>query len=127
MRCAQRLTRVFGIDIETCSACGGAVRIIACIEDPEMIEKILTRLDAKAAEPQAATAAAMPWAAPARTVRLTGIIQRRPPGAATCAARPRWRLAGWKAREKRAGKPIAGVESERRDIYSWRLASRSDR
>jgi len=26
---AQRLKRVFGIDIETCSACGGTLRIIA--------------------------------------------------------------------------------------------------
>jgi len=26
---AQRLKRAFGIDIETCRACGGAVRIIA--------------------------------------------------------------------------------------------------
>ncbi len=32
MSWAQRLKRVFNIDIETCSACGGAVRIIACIE-----------------------------------------------------------------------------------------------
>ena len=31
MTWAQRLKRVFGIDIETCRACGGAVRIIACI------------------------------------------------------------------------------------------------
>ena len=28
---AQRLKRVFGIDIETCRACGGVMRIIACI------------------------------------------------------------------------------------------------
>jgi hypothetical protein len=28
--------------IETCPACGGAVRIIACIEGPVVIEKILT-------------------------------------------------------------------------------------
>ena len=48
MTWAQRLKRVFGIDIETCPACGGAVRIIACIEDPAVIEKILTHLDAKA-------------------------------------------------------------------------------
>ena len=48
MTWAQRLKRVFGIDIETCPACGGAVRIIACIEDPVVIEKILTHLDAKA-------------------------------------------------------------------------------
>jgi len=38
---------VFNIDIETCPACGGAVRLIACIEDFEVIEKILTHLDAK--------------------------------------------------------------------------------
>ena len=34
MTWAQRLKRVFGIDIETCPVCGGAMRIIACIEDP---------------------------------------------------------------------------------------------
>ena len=53
MTWAQRLKRVFGIDIETCPACGGAMRIIACIEDPEVIEKILAHLDAKASEPEA--------------------------------------------------------------------------
>ena len=47
MTWAQRLKRVFGIDVETCSACGGALRIIACIEDPAVIKKILTQLDAK--------------------------------------------------------------------------------
>ena len=49
---AQRLKRVFGIDIETCRACGGSVRIIASIEDPKVIEKILTHLDAQAGEPE---------------------------------------------------------------------------
>ena len=39
--------RVFGIDIETCPACGGAVRIVACIEDPDVIEKILNHLEEK--------------------------------------------------------------------------------
>jgi hypothetical protein len=33
MTWAQRLKRAFGIDIETCPACGGAVRTIASIED----------------------------------------------------------------------------------------------
>ena len=47
MTWAQLLKRVFGIDIETCRACGATVRIIACIEDPVVIEKILTRLDSK--------------------------------------------------------------------------------
>jgi hypothetical protein len=40
MTWAQRLKRVFGIDIETCPACGGAVQIIACIEDPVVFKKI---------------------------------------------------------------------------------------
>ena len=47
MTWAQRLKRVFNIDIEICQACGGAVRIIASIEDPIVIEKILTHLDKK--------------------------------------------------------------------------------
>ena len=54
MTWAQRLKRVFNIDIETCSVCGGAMRIIACIEDPVVIEKILAHLDARAAAAQAA-------------------------------------------------------------------------
>jgi hypothetical protein len=48
---AQRLKRVIGIDLETCPACGGAIRIIACVEDPDTIEQILTHLNAKGAEP----------------------------------------------------------------------------
>lgn len=47
MTWAQRLKRVFGIDIEPCPACGGALRIIACIEDPAVIKRILTHLDTK--------------------------------------------------------------------------------
>jgi len=47
MTWAQRLMRVFGIDITICSVCGGALRIISCIEDPVVIEKILTHLDKK--------------------------------------------------------------------------------
>ena len=34
MTWAQRLKRVFNIDIETCSGCGGAMKVIACIEEP---------------------------------------------------------------------------------------------
>jgi hypothetical protein len=34
MTWAQRLKRVFKIDIETCEHCGSAVKMIACIEDP---------------------------------------------------------------------------------------------
>lgn len=35
--------------IETCSACGGAVKVIASIEDPEVINQILAHLAEKAA------------------------------------------------------------------------------
>ena len=66
MTWAQRLKRVFNIDIETCRECGGAVKVaapahpcargisasvhvIACIEDPVVIEKIATHLNEKAA------------------------------------------------------------------------------
>ena len=53
MTWAQRLKRVFNIDIETCALCGGAMHIIACIEDAAVIEKILAHLDAKASEREA--------------------------------------------------------------------------
>lgn len=56
MTWAQRLKRVFKIDIETCGHCGGAVKIIACIEDPMVIEKILTHRNK-----QTASAKPTPW------------------------------------------------------------------
>ena len=34
----KRLKRVFNIDIETCGVRGGAVKVIACIDDPVVIE-----------------------------------------------------------------------------------------
>ena len=37
----QRLRRVFAIDIETCPECSGKLRIITCIEEPQLIRKIL--------------------------------------------------------------------------------------
>ena len=43
----QRLTRVFHIDIEHCGVCGGTLRVIACIETPEVIERILAHLAAR--------------------------------------------------------------------------------
>jgi hypothetical protein len=43
----QRLKRVFAIDIETCANCGGKLRVIACIEDPDVIAKILEHIRAR--------------------------------------------------------------------------------
>mgnify|MGYP001822900505 FL=1 len=45
MTWAKRLKRVFNIEIETCSECGGDVRIIASIEAPAVIKQILVHLD----------------------------------------------------------------------------------
>ena len=48
MSWAQRLKRVFNIDIEYCSVCGSSMKVIAFIEDPLVIKKILTHLRGKA-------------------------------------------------------------------------------
>ena len=50
MRSMQPLKRVFHIDIEYCGVCGGTPRVIACIETPELIERILTHLAARNTE-----------------------------------------------------------------------------
>ena len=57
MTWAKRLKRVFNIDIETCDKCGSDVRIIASIEDPAVIQKILAHLDNTA---RSAVAALLP-------------------------------------------------------------------
>ena len=44
MSWARLLKRVFDINIERCPHCGGAFRIIAAIEDPPVIAKILAHL-----------------------------------------------------------------------------------
>jgi hypothetical protein len=50
---AQRLKRVFAIDIEICRSCGGRLRVIASIEAPALIDRILEHLgrDAESADP----------------------------------------------------------------------------
>jgi hypothetical protein len=44
MTWAQRLKRVFGIEIESCEHCGGALKIIASIAEPQVIGRILEHL-----------------------------------------------------------------------------------
>src|SRR5215813_11766489 len=57
MSWARLLKRVFDIDVEHCPNCGGALKIIAAIEDPPVIIKILSHLG-------------LPTRAPARRVDL---------------------------------------------------------
>lgn len=52
MSWARLLKRVFNIDVETCLACGGKMRIIAAVEEPEVIKKILDHLGLPSTAPQ---------------------------------------------------------------------------
>ena len=53
MSWAQRLKRVFSIDVTTCAHCGGAVRIVASIEEPTAIRAILAHFEKHGALEQA--------------------------------------------------------------------------
>jgi hypothetical protein len=50
MNWARRLQRVFGIEIEQCARCGGRIKVVASIEEPELIERILTHRRERGAE-----------------------------------------------------------------------------
>lgn len=62
MTWARRLKRVFNIDVASCVRCGAAVRVIASIEEPALIERILAhvREQGKQVEP----ARGPPWTGP---------------------------------------------------------------
>jgi hypothetical protein len=45
---AERLKRVFDIDISVCPLCGGTLRVIADVTDPEAIRTILAYLKQRA-------------------------------------------------------------------------------
>ena len=51
MSWAKRLQRVLGLEINRCQRCGGTLRIVASIEQPEVIARILAHLERTA--PQA--------------------------------------------------------------------------
>jgi hypothetical protein len=52
MSWARRLKRVFAIEIEQCRRCGGRLTVIASIEEPALIERILAHLTQRACEEQ---------------------------------------------------------------------------
>ena len=53
MSWAQRLKRVFGIDVSTRVHCGGAERIVASIQEPKAIRAILAHFEKHGALDQA--------------------------------------------------------------------------
>ena len=44
------MKRVFAIEIEQCARCGGRLRVIASIEEPQLIERILAHRRARGEE-----------------------------------------------------------------------------
>ena len=55
---ARLLKRVFEFDLQHCPNCGGELKIIAAIQEPPVIEKILTHLGLQARAPPRAPARA---------------------------------------------------------------------
>ena len=53
MTWAQRLKRVFNIDVTPCAHCGGAVRIVASIKEPTAIRAILAHFEKHGAREEA--------------------------------------------------------------------------
>jgi hypothetical protein len=50
MSWARRLKRVFDVEIESCTRCGGELKIIASLEEPQLMAKILAHLERTAPE-----------------------------------------------------------------------------
>ena len=70
MSWAQRLKRVFNIDIEVCGRCGGSAKVIACIEDQDIIDRILAHLREKEQEAPARPLLVPPTRAPPASLSL---------------------------------------------------------
>jgi hypothetical protein len=58
---ADLLRRTFEIDVLACPDCGGRLRLLATIEDPEVIAKILRHLELPEGAPEPAPARALDW------------------------------------------------------------------
>jgi mitochondrial fission protein ELM1 len=71
MTWAQRLKRVFNISTSKLAVvCGGSVRVIACIEDQDVIDRILTHLRQKEQETPTRPLLVPPTRAPPGTLPL---------------------------------------------------------
>ena len=78
MTWAQRLKRVFNIDIEVCARCGGSARVIACIEEQDVIDRILDHLRQKEQETPTRPLLVPPTRAPPGTLPLFAGKDSRP-------------------------------------------------
>ncbi len=67
---AKRLKRVFGVEIEACARCGGKLMIIACIEEPAVIARILAQQQKTAGDESRPELASLAARAPPAQPRL---------------------------------------------------------
>jgi hypothetical protein len=67
---AQRLKRLFSIDIEVCNRCGGSVKVISCIEDQDIIDRILAHIRNKEQDAPTLPLLTPPLRAPPETLSL---------------------------------------------------------
>ena len=70
MTWAQRLKRAFNTDVEVCARCASAVRVIACIEEENAIDRILSHLHRNESETATQPHPAPPTRAPPGTLPL---------------------------------------------------------
>jgi hypothetical protein len=92
-----RLKLVFDVDIETCPECGGRLRVIACVEDPPLIAKILSHIRRREA--------------------LFDSTPRAPPGSLPL---PNLTPRAW-AQAQGSLRPLAGVSAFQALFPGWRL------
>ena len=57
----QVLMQTLGIDVETCPRCGGKMKVIALVRDPQSIARYLRHLGLPSQEPSMAPARAPPF------------------------------------------------------------------
>ena len=58
---AELMRRSLGLDVLACPRCGGRLRLIALIDDPAVIARVLTHLKVSPEIPEARPARAPPW------------------------------------------------------------------
>lgn len=68
---AQLLARTFGLDLETCDRCGGRMRLVSLITEPDSIERYLTHIGEPTEPPPRAPARGPPY-------YQSRVLRRRP-------------------------------------------------